>query len=240
MSDTYGLFSPSSSASADLQRSLASKLRQRFDLAGSIEYSLTWRGLTTPAQRHVCRLRASARRTSGKGCSGWQTPKASDTFPPRDPSKRLKTDRQTRTPGLPGNYKLDLADQVALSGWPTPNVPNGGRQPAEGTISSTGQSAKGKRQVDLGMAAQLAGWGTPGANDWKGASSTREKESRGQLKHQLPCGPTPDSSPAETGKPAAFLQEKMLLNPFFSLYLMGFPIQWGLVMTSALMQRKKG
>ena len=205
------------------------------------EYQYKWKEWMPAWGWPIPALRASSRKgTSGKGCSGWQTPKASDTFPPRDPSKRLKTDRQTRTPGLPGNYKLDLADQVALSGWPTPNVPNGGRQPAEGTISSTGQSAKGKRQVDLGMAAQLAGWGTPGANDWKGASSTREKESRGQLKHQLPCGPTPDSSPAGTGKPAAFLQEKMLLNPFFSLYLMGFPIQWGLVMTSALMQRKKG
>jgi hypothetical protein len=51
--------------------------------------------------------------------AGWATPKASDTGPPRDLAKRIKTDRQTRAPGLLGNYKFDLSDQVALAPGPT-------------------------------------------------------------------------------------------------------------------------
>jgi hypothetical protein len=58
--------------------------------------------------------------------AGWATPKAADGPPPRDPAKRLKNDRQTRTPGLTGNYKLDLSDQVGLTpGDPSPSSPAG-------------------------------------------------------------------------------------------------------------------
>jgi hypothetical protein len=93
----------------------------------------------------------------------------------------------------------------------------------------------------------LTGWGTPGAEDWKGSASTRESDARSQLKHQVVAGlatpraedseqtgahrgtadtltrlgPTSASSTAETAKPVAYR-----LNPKFSLWLQGFPIEW--------------
>src|SRR5581483_1130299 len=78
-SATCGLSSSVSSASAALQQSLENRLRRQLSLDGSIEYSLTWKVKATPAGRQYCLLRASGRRTSGRDCSGWPSPKASNT-----------------------------------------------------------------------------------------------------------------------------------------------------------------
>ena len=66
------------SASAALQYALESRLRQKTDLLGSILYKLTWKVRTTPSGRLIPALRASVRRTSDKGCTGWPTPTTSD------------------------------------------------------------------------------------------------------------------------------------------------------------------
>lgn len=68
-----GLSSRDLSASADLQRSLASRLRALLDGAGSVEYSLTWKEWAIDGQEPICAQRAVARRTSVSGCSGWPT-----------------------------------------------------------------------------------------------------------------------------------------------------------------------
>jgi hypothetical protein len=69
-SATSGPSSLSSSASADLQRSLASRLRQRLEGIGSPLYALTWKEWPMQSGPPICALRASARRTSDSGCSG--------------------------------------------------------------------------------------------------------------------------------------------------------------------------
>ena len=107
--DTSGPSSLSSSASADLQRVLASKLRQRLEGIGSPLYALTWKAWDMPSGPPICALRASARRTSGSGCSGsgWGTPRCSDgviygsAMPPSGPMGRLEL-------------------QALLVGWATP------------------------------------------------------------------------------------------------------------------------
>ncbi len=71
---TSGPCSPNSSAPASLQQSLANRLRQRLAGNGSPEYSLTWKEWAISGQEPICALRASAHRTSGKGCGGWPTP----------------------------------------------------------------------------------------------------------------------------------------------------------------------
>ena len=73
-----------SSPSRSLQWSLESKLRQRMDVNGSPEYALTWKQQDMPAGVPICALQARARRISGKGFSGWPTPKAVERISSRN------------------------------------------------------------------------------------------------------------------------------------------------------------
>lgn len=61
-----------------LQKFLGNRLRATMDLAGSMEYALTWKQRTTPLGRLISALRASVRRTSGRDFIGWVTPSARD------------------------------------------------------------------------------------------------------------------------------------------------------------------
>lgn len=72
---TCGRKCSGSSASADLTRSLASRLRARLDTVGSMEYSQTWKELATPAGRSYWAHTASARRTCDSVYGGWPTVK---------------------------------------------------------------------------------------------------------------------------------------------------------------------
>ncbi len=81
VSTTSGTFGPcgsTSSASASLQSSLESRLRQRFGSAGSTLFSQTWKEKATPAGRSYSAHTASAHRTSGSGCGSWPTPNSED------------------------------------------------------------------------------------------------------------------------------------------------------------------
>ena len=110
-SGTFGRTGSISSASADLQRSLESKLRARASILGSTLYKMTWKPWVTPSGRSRFRLRASAHRTSEIARIGWPTPTTRDH---KD---------GTECPNVPLNA---LLGRVAwLAGWPTPlTVPN--------------------------------------------------------------------------------------------------------------------
>ena len=77
-SGTFGRHSTGSSTSADLSRSLESRLRAKTDSIGSTLYCLTWKDRITPQGRLIPALRASVRRTSGRDCTGWVTPSTRD------------------------------------------------------------------------------------------------------------------------------------------------------------------
>jgi hypothetical protein len=146
---------------------------------------------------------------------GWQTPKASDGAPPRDPEKRLKTDRQTRTPGMPGNYKLDLSDQVALVGWATPRAEDA---ESAGMRHSRGVADTLTAQAGQGM--PLAGWSTPDTvpdAPCMGSNATKTTQGLGNQAR----GVISTSSPAATEK-------RGVLNPNMSRWLMGLPLSWTL------------
>ena len=75
---TFGLCSGGSSHSAGLQRSLESRLRAALAASGSEEYALTWKHWNIGSGPLICALRASVRRTSDSGFSGWPTTKRGD------------------------------------------------------------------------------------------------------------------------------------------------------------------
>ena len=67
-----------SSASADLQRCLESRLMQRLDTAGSTLWDWTWRAKATPLRRRYFQRQVLERRTSATGFSSVPTPNTAD------------------------------------------------------------------------------------------------------------------------------------------------------------------
>ena len=68
---TYGQRGFGSSASAALQWSLESRLRQRLGSRGSILFQLTWKRRVTPSGRRILQRRALALRSYDRDYSGW-------------------------------------------------------------------------------------------------------------------------------------------------------------------------
>lgn len=105
---TFGQLLPGSSSSASLQSSLENRLRARLSSLGSTLYTLTWKPWVTPSGLSRFRLRASVRRISETDCSGWPTPKVTDTNGPGN-----STNRQ-------GGMALHTCAQLAA--WTTPQA----------------------------------------------------------------------------------------------------------------------
>ena len=101
MIDTSGLSGSISSASAALESSLVSKLKQRLTTDGSILFNLIWKVKATPAGRQVYRLRASARRISDNDYGSWPTTLTADGR------------------GSAGVGKRELPNVAKWVGWPT-------------------------------------------------------------------------------------------------------------------------
>lgn len=159
-SGTYGPPSSTSLNSAILQSLLESRLRARTDSLGSTLYALTWKERAGPSQQPICALRASARRTSDSGPSGWPTPKARDEQMARRSSEAA--DRFLARP----NPSSELGIDVQLTGWPTPRMSDGEKAVRTAAGSDAEIARKGGPQ-DLCQGAQLSGWSTASARDWK-------------------------------------------------------------------------
>jgi hypothetical protein len=199
--------------SIGLSLRLGERLRKNLSRYGSMEYRQTWKLRITPAGRLFWAHTASARRTSGDGCSGWRSPQNGNA------EQGPKSFPFYLTCSKTGQSQITLTDQARLTGWCSPTATDPQRGVGPPRPQDTGVPLS--QQV-----AELAGWGTPNANDWKGNATTRADEARGQLRHQIqPPGATGSPSSAETGRPA----ESLKLNPFFSGYLMGIPVSFLLV-----------
>ena len=142
-SGTYGQRSSTSSSSAALALSLASRLQAQTDLLGSTLYRLTWKARVTPLGRSIPALRASAHRTSdsGFGLSGWPTPNA-QTFEAVDLGRLIqrRADCKKRT-GNGNGFGLTLgqAAPLWLTGWPTPTATDAARGTQEARPWDTGK-----------------------------------------------------------------------------------------------------
>lgn len=222
-SGTCGPRSSISSASAGLSQSLASRLRAVTALHGSTLYHLIWKERATPAGRWIPALRASVRRISDNGSTGWPTPTG---------NSYTGAGSRNREGGL------NLQTAVELSGWPTPRA------------RDFHTEGKGKYSPSLSrLAGTLAGWATPSARDWKDTPGMATKRPDGrnrtdQLPRQAatayPCRLTV-SGEMLTGS-CAGMESGGQLNPALARWLMGLPPEWddcAVMVTPSLHRRRK-
>ena len=137
-SETKGICGPlfdGWSPSADLQQSLANRLRRVLAVNGSPEYALTWKQWAMLSGPPICALRASARPTSGSGCSGWPTPKSSNDG----------DSDETVAMAMRGECEMSLPRVAKLAGWATPRVSD--NQGAASTRIQNAQNGAGIYQL---------------------------------------------------------------------------------------------
>jgi hypothetical protein len=197
--ETSGPLSFGSSASAALQSSLANRLLQQFATGGSMEYAETWKLKATPAGRQFWEHTASARRTSGKGYSGWPTATVRDAG---GQSGKASAKKQAEL----GHPRSILAETVMLTGWCSPTAQDHSRGGLPPRPQDTGIPLS--QQVTM-----LTGWATSQHCDGRGATGPASKNRE--------LGRDVLSSTAATAKPAA-----SALNPAMSRWLQGFPPSW--------------
>lgn len=212
-SGTFGRTSSISSASSDLSMPLASRLQAVTQTHGSTLYKLTWKEWDTPSGLCRLRQRASVRRTSESGPTGWPTPVANTN--PQPETKR----------GL-----QHISGAARLTGWQTP-VAN---DSTGSTHCYSGKNQDGSPKVCMKLpgTALLAGWVTPTTRDWKDTSGmTAQREGRERL-DQLPrqaytAGPLRLTVFGEmrTGSYVE-MANGVQLNPAHSRWLMGLPRAW--------------
>jgi hypothetical protein len=152
---------------------LASRLRVALDTNGSPEYALIWKKRVMPSGSPICRLRASAPRTSASDCSGWPSPSANG-FEPAD-LERLEERRQAiLAKGINGNgfgLTLGQATQLWLVGWASPQASLGGAEP------------EGKTGRKLTTQIQLVGWPTATVNDSRSGRNRTANRSDPESQH---------------------------------------------------------
>ena len=158
-SGTYGPPGTTSSQPYSLLSCLVSRLKQRFAMAGSILFKLTWKESATPSGLPVSLLRASAHRISDSDCGSWPSPRVSDVNASRTNDPQEYSARHFARP----NSDSNLAHTAQhLASWPSPH-----------SSSSTGPGAEGRQGgLNIQTAAQLAAWPTTTTTrDWKGANA---------------------------------------------------------------------
>jgi hypothetical protein len=108
----------------------------------------------------------------------------------------------------------NLRDFAQLSGWPTPNCPNGGQVISEAQLM-TGKRADGSKvQIGLWNAATLTGWATPRATDPKcGGTYTENCQGKDLPKDATLAGwPTPTVTDSQRGVEYDCMAKNMTLN----------------------------
>lgn len=213
-----GLPSPASSASAALQSSWESRLRQRLERIGSTECVLTWKESVTPAGRPLSRLVPSMRPIGAIDCGLWPTPCVPNG------GRSPKGGAMTNTGQTPDGKKRQVDLQwVARSMWPTPNASG---FEAKDPVRLLERRAECKERTGNGngfgltlgqmVCLETALWPTSLASDARGSPG---KKKHSEIPWVLRHGAMPHGSSEQTEKPGA-------LNPAFVCWLMGYKTAW--------------
>lgn len=247
---TYGRYLRPSSASADLERSLASKLMTRLDSAGSTLFAETWKRRATPLRRRYWEHTARVRPTSVNGCTSLPTPNVGDLNASRSSDavayslrwmQREKHNSQLAhtvqsaalaSVAIPngddanngtrasGEFR-SLTRDAQLAALPTPNAMEGGQ---------TSRSGKRKGELLMGGIAQLATVSSPSARDWKDTGMSEsgvdpDGSIRSRLDQLLRQAQLAASGQTATGGTAG-TKSIGQLDPAYSRWLMGLPPAW--------------
>ena len=243
--DISGLSSRDLSQSASLQLSLENRLQARLAGRGSQEYALTWKHWDLESGLPICALRASVRRISDKGSSGWPTPQTADSWVPKNvtenPLRRGDPNGPLRTTS--GTLAKDV---MIAAGWPTPAAVDSGKlgnQPNYGQVGLSnhpGLRGLPQREPMEKSRKKPSGWPTPTTRDYKGGYqggrirngklSTDSLDITAQLthgSHHYPLNVLMANTDASQ------------LNPNFVRWLMGYPKEWfSSVPTATQLSRK--
>ena len=133
------------------------------------EFKHTMKVIVSPGGRIIPAIRASARRTGGKGCIGWPTPQANkNTKNSKDPQRMKENGAQTC-----------LADAAHLAGWSTPTV--------QDSANNAGPSQFDRNTHPLNVQATLAARPTPNAEDAKAGDNQKGSQFRlGKIAQRTP------------------------------------------------------
>ena len=223
-SGIYGPHSSTSLRSASLQESMASKLQALTASLGSTLYKLTWKARATPQGRQICALRASVRRTSDSGFTGWPTPTSALA------DKGVRAFEGGLLEAMRG-HGPDLAASACLSGWTTTTR----------DWKDSGCDIKPRQ-------ANLAGWPTTSCNNDRAGNPesalfmTRPDGSKVQQRLQDFAQITGPVRLTVTGEMltgcSAGMENGGQLNPAHSRWLMGLPPEWDACAPTATPSRR--